>query len=112
MSEQVRYQGSLTPIRQDLQLDEIANILYRDEDLPSYYKSKVELLKDDDDYFVRNDEVYKINKKQLQDENIYYAHQRYQLSDVIDFDVSFYNGGEDINEALDTAITKMLSPKD
>jgi len=102
LSDYEHHKGTLTPVREDLSPAEFAEIIY--DGIPKYYDSKLELLLEDNEYYVTKDLVYTINDTKHTKDEWYDARKN---NGIIEYDVKFYNGSCGFHEALDTAIKDM-----
>ena len=109
MSEVVRYRGRLREVENEagLTVDELCKkicIQLGEELLPTFYSSYREQLADTYDYVAYKDRLYEIVEKQLLDP----SDSRYvgviNEDSSIEFDVQYYTGGCNFDEALSNAL--------
>ena len=93
----IRHKGRLTPVRADLTPLEIADIIYPER---LEYLTKLEMLEDDDKYYIHENSVYLIEKSDHpQNDNF----EVISDGDNLNFDINFYQDGCSFKEALDIA---------
>lgn len=106
MSETVRYKGKLIKVsnhNDNLSIEDICKKIYKESyecPLPSYYYSSyTEYLTENCEYVVLNNELYKIQREQLEcDDDICEAVKNNDGS--IDFHIMYYNGGVSFQEMI------------
>lgn len=113
MSDYKWYRGAIIPVEnpKELSLEELAKDIITSS-LGSEYKlwhdTYLEELKYEyeDNYYVGQDTIYRILAKKLHDPTDYRA-EATRRSDIIDYDLAYYNGGCSFYEAMDDALAKL-----
>lgn len=110
MSETVHYRGNITELASGLKAREMSiKSIFADDnitDLPDWCDSWDEYICDyyPDRYIVINDRLYQVDMEEVGKEDIFMVKK---TEDGYAFEVSYYNGGCSLKEALDIAIGEL-----
>jgi hypothetical protein len=112
MSETVHYKGTLTKVDlEGLTIEEFAKKTVGEGNLEQWCDSYAEQLMDDDEYMIRNGDLYKIDSEEVDtDYDIFNMNEA--PDKTLKFEVMYYNGGCGFTEALNEAFERMESEKD
>ena len=106
MSKDVRYKGEIIPISID-NYEEWAEKICKEEKIEKHYyhDTYLEVLLDEKshEFILLKEKLWKINCKEVD----FYEFSAEKSNDGIKFDVSFYNGGCSLGEAIESAINSM-----
>jgi hypothetical protein len=107
LSETVHYKGVLKEVERypDENLSYQCKRLLDNRELPSYYDSYEEFLRDElyKEYIIHDDIVYKYEKEELDPESDIFEATR-NINGDIEFEVLYYNGGCSFEEAIEEAM--------
>lgn len=109
MSETVHYKGTLTKFekQENETLEDQCKRLSDNKEIPSYYDSYIEFFSDEyyQHYIIIDNDIYSISKKSIDIDDEIFESKRINKH-VIEFQVKYYNGGCNFNEAIEEALKK------
>jgi hypothetical protein len=100
MSDYQHHKGTLIPIKENISPEAFAEKIY--DVIPDYYENKLEMLKDNEAYYISGDLVYVVHDS-IHDETDWFL-AKMDENGIIEYDVNYYDGGCGFSEALDTAV--------